>query len=261
MAFIRGAMERHGLDVLLVTAPEDIHYLCGLDNQGHFAVTGLVVPLDGEPVLIERAMEAATAAAQTHGVRHYGYGDATDPADALLAELTQAIGDAHRAPPAVVGYQAHSLSLPPAVWDRLRTASGLTWKDFGAQLSAQRFVHTEREIALIRDAAHLSETAMAAGLAAATAGARENEIAATVYDAMLRAGGDLPALAPLVRGTDRLNQEHLIWSRRSLGPRDAVFLELSAARAATTHPWPGSAISNLRVPYATPGRPTPLARR
>lgn len=54
-------MERHGLDVLLVTAPEDIHYLCGLDHQGHFAVTGLVVPLGGEPVLVERAMEAADA--------------------------------------------------------------------------------------------------------------------------------------------------------------------------------------------------------
>ncbi|MFC8076686.1 M24 family metallopeptidase [Streptomyces sp. NPDC057307] len=230
VAVIRGAMERHGLDVLLVTAPEDIHYLCGLDHQDHFAVTGLVVPLDGEPVLVERAMEAATAAAQTDGVRHCGYGDATDPADALLAALTQAIGDAHRAPPAAVGYQADSLSLPPAVWDRLRTAGGLTWKDFGAQVSARHFVHTEREIALIRDAARLSDTAMAAGLAAATAGARENEIAATVYDTMLRAGGDLPAFAPLVRGTDRLDQEHLTWSRRTLGPRDTVFLELSAAR-------------------------------
>ncbi|MFH8989531.1 M24 family metallopeptidase [Streptomyces sp. NPDC017940] len=60
----------------------------------------------------------------------------------------------------------------------------------------------------MRSAARLSDTAMAAGLAAATAGARENEIAAAVHDAMLRAGGDLPAFAPLVRSTERLRQEH-----------------------------------------------------
>lgn len=161
----RAAMERQGLTALLVTAPEDIHYLCGLDHQGHFAVTGLLVPIDGAPVLVERAMEAPTAAAQTVGVGHHGYGDATDPADALLDVLTQLV-------PAVrtVGYQADSLSLPPVVWDRLRTAADVTWADCSALLGARRSVHTDREIARIRVAARLSDTAMAAGLAASTAG-------------------------------------------------------------------------------------------
>lgn len=224
LSAVRLAMERQGMEALLATAPEDVHYLCGLDHQGHFAVTGLLVPLRGTPVLIERAMEGPTAAAQTHGVVHYGYGDGTDPADALLDALTQLV------PPArVCGYQAASLSLPPSVWDRLRTAAGVTWTDCGALLSAQRFVHTDREIDRIRGAARLSGTGMAAGLAAATAGAGENEIAAAVYAAMLRGGSDLPAFAPLVRSTERIDQEHLTWSRRRLGPRDAVFLELSAA--------------------------------
>ncbi|MEE4418205.1 M24 family metallopeptidase [Streptomyces bugieae] len=100
LAGTREAMARDGLDLLLVTAPEDIHYHCGLNHQGHFAVT---------------------------------------------------------------------------------------------------------------------------------AGARENAVAAAVHDAMFRAGGDLPGFAPLVRSTDRLDQEHLTWTRREFGPRDGVFLELSAA--------------------------------
>ncbi|MFH8793694.1 M24 family metallopeptidase [Streptomyces sp. NPDC017941] len=222
---VRAAMDRRGLDALLVTAPEDVHYLSGLDHQGHFAVTGLVVPLHGSPVLVERAMEAPTAAAQTHGVDHHGYGDATDPADALLDVLTAPV-PAHR----TVGYQAASLNLPPAVWDRLRTWRDARWNPCDDLLSTLRHVHTEREIDRIRGAARLSDTAMAAGLAAATAGARENEIAAAVHDAMLRAGGDLPAFAPLVRSTEQLRQEHLTWSRHRLGAREAVFMELSAAR-------------------------------
>ncbi|KUF18924.1 M24 family metallopeptidase [Streptomyces silvensis] len=235
---VRAAMDRRGLAALLVTAPEDVHHLSGLDHQGHFAVTGLVLPLHGSPVLVERAMEAPTAAAQTHGVGHHGYGDATDPADALLDVLRGVLGKsgggggtgglARTAP--TVGYQAASFNLPPAVWDRLRTSDAARWSPCDDLLSGLRHVHTEREIARIRSAARLSDTAMAAGLAAAVAGARENEIAATVHDAMLRAGGDLPAFAPLVRSTERLRQEHLTWSRRRLGPRDAVFLELSAAR-------------------------------
>ncbi|UWM51357.1 Xaa-Pro peptidase family protein [Streptomyces carpaticus] len=239
----RAAMERHGFDALLVTAPEDVHYLCGLDHQGHFALTALVVPLYGRPVLIERAMETPTALAQTHGVTHHGYDDATDPADALLEALTPLLPDAP-----VVGYQPASLSLPPAAWDRLRTAAGIVWTDGQDLLGGQRAVHTPREIARIREAARLSDTAMAAGLDAARAGAGEHEIAAAVYAAMLTAGGDLPAFAPLVRDTGRLDREHLTWSRRRLGPGDGVFLELSAARGRYHAP-----LARLRPAPGTPG--------
>ncbi|QQN77172.1 M24 family metallopeptidase [Streptomyces sp. XC 2026] len=240
----RAAMERRGFDALLVTAPEDVHYLCGLDHQGHFALTALLVPLYGRPVLLERAMETPTALAQTHGVAHHGYDDAGDPADALLEALTPLLPDAP-----VVGYQADSLSLPPTAWDRLRTAAGILWTDCQDLLGGQRAVHTPREIARIREAARLSDTAMAAGLDAARAGAGEHEIAAAVYAAMLTAGGDLPAFAPLVRDTGRLDREHLTWSRRRLGPGDGVFLELSAARGRYHAP-----LARLR-PAPGPGAP------
>ncbi|WP_051822844.1 M24 family metallopeptidase [Streptomyces sp. NRRL S-1448] len=224
LAGTREAMACDGLDLLLVTAPEDIHYHCGLNHQGHFAVTALLLPLDGTPVLVERAMEAPTARAQTHDVAHHGYGDGTAPAEALVDALAQLARPAQR-----VGYQADTLTLPPAVWDRLRRDVPVTWTDCGDLLILRRSVHTAREIGHLRSAARLSDTAMAAGLAAATAGARENEVAAAVHDAMFRAGGDLPGFAPLVRSTDRLDQEHLTWTRREFGPRDGVFLELSAA--------------------------------
>ncbi|MGW7517537.1 M24 family metallopeptidase [Streptomyces sp. NPDC054796] len=238
-AGVRAAMARDGFGALLVTAPEDVHYLSGLDHQGHFAVTGLLLPLEGTPVLVEREMEAPTAAAQTHGCAHVGYGDGTDPADALLdalRDLAPLPGIPGRSGiPGTLGYQAASLSLPPAVWDRLREGfrergpSGTRWADCGPLLTGCRSVHTPRETEHIRTAARLSDLAMGAGLAAATAGARENEVAAAVHEAMLSAGGGLPAFAPLVRTTDRLDQEHLTWSTRRIGPDDAVFLELSAA--------------------------------
>lgn len=68
-----------GLDGLLVSAPENIYYLIGLDHQGYFAFQLLVVPLEGEPVLITRAMERATVRDQVSGVRHMGYSDGVAP--------------------------------------------------------------------------------------------------------------------------------------------------------------------------------------
>jgi Xaa-Pro dipeptidase len=68
-----------GLDGLLVSAPENIYYLIGLDHQGYFAFQLLIVPLEGEPVLITRAMERATVRDQVSGVRHVGYSDGIEP--------------------------------------------------------------------------------------------------------------------------------------------------------------------------------------
>ena len=44
---LRTKMRAQGLDGCLISAPENIYYLTGLEYQGFFAYTLLVVPLDG----------------------------------------------------------------------------------------------------------------------------------------------------------------------------------------------------------------------
>jgi Xaa-Pro dipeptidase len=39
---------------IVVTSPEDIYYLTGYNNQGHFAFTALVLAAGGPPVLVAR---------------------------------------------------------------------------------------------------------------------------------------------------------------------------------------------------------------
>ena len=76
---VRRSMAEHGLDACLVASPENIYYLCGLDHMGYFAYQMLVLPLDGEPILITRAMERATVADQVPDVHHIGYSDGVAP--------------------------------------------------------------------------------------------------------------------------------------------------------------------------------------
>lgn len=72
-------MDDRDLDACLVSAPENIYYLTGLDHQGYFAYQLLVVPLEGDPILITRAMERAIVHDQVPNVRHVGYSDGVDP--------------------------------------------------------------------------------------------------------------------------------------------------------------------------------------
>jgi Xaa-Pro dipeptidase len=79
LAKLRTRMDALGLRGALVSAPENIFYLTGLDHQGYFAYECLIVPVDGDPVLVTRAMEKATVRDQVPWVTHLGYSDGVEP--------------------------------------------------------------------------------------------------------------------------------------------------------------------------------------
>jgi len=76
---VRALMAQRGLDGLIISSPENIYYLCGLDHMGYFAYQALVIPADGDLALITRAMEAATVRDQVPHLRHLGYSDGQTP--------------------------------------------------------------------------------------------------------------------------------------------------------------------------------------
>jgi Xaa-Pro dipeptidase len=82
LAALRAFMLGRGLDAVLVSAPENIFYLTGLDHWGYFAPHILIVPRQGEVVLVTRAMEGVTVANQVRNARFEGHGDHETAADA-----------------------------------------------------------------------------------------------------------------------------------------------------------------------------------
>lgn len=72
-------MADNNIDASLISSPENIYYLTGLDHQGYFAYQLLIVPMDGRPVFISRAMEKATVRDLMPGVLHVGYSDGIEP--------------------------------------------------------------------------------------------------------------------------------------------------------------------------------------
>ncbi|MET7641560.1 Xaa-Pro peptidase family protein [Streptomyces sp. NPDC005438] len=220
---LRAAMRRRGLATLVLASPENAHYLLGLDHLGHFALTLVVLPLDGPPVVVARSMERHTLAAQVPSARRALYGDGRDPARVaarVVAEVTPVGG--------TVGVEERSMALPPAVLSRLRARlPELAWVDASALPARRRLVKSPAEVALVRRAARVSGTAMGVALATAGVGVSERTVAARVHGAMTEAGGQQPGFVPLIRSVDRLSQEHVTWREHRLGAGEGLFVELS----------------------------------
>ncbi|MBA3703561.1 MAG: aminopeptidase P family protein [Rubrobacteraceae bacterium] len=223
VAAVGGAMQERGLDALLVTSPENVFYLTGLNHQGHFAFTALLLKAEGDFLLVARAMERHTLAAQVPGCEHVLFGDREDPAEAVARAV-----DAGGLERGRIGVEKDRMSFPIRVWeDVVALIPQAKWEDEAGIVDGVRIVKSAAEIDCIRQAAAVSDRAMQSGIRAAGVGANEREVAAEVYRSMVASGGEYPGLAPLIRTGDRLLQEHITWQDRTLRAGDALFMELS----------------------------------
>jgi Xaa-Pro dipeptidase len=218
-----------GLAGLCVTEPEDIYYLTGLNHQGYFAFTMLVLPLTGVPVVVARQMEATTLSVQVPWCLHSGYEDREDPSAAVVAAVETVLSTSTAAR---FGVDKAAMWLPIGLWERVTAGvPQLAWEDTSELIARRRAVKSEAEIARVREAAAISSAAMLAGLEAVRIGVNAREIAATVYHTMIGHGGDYPGMAPFIRFRDALLQEHVTWPDREVVHGDSVFFELSASVA------------------------------
>jgi Xaa-Pro dipeptidase len=218
------AMAAAGLDGLVVTTPENIFYLIGLDHQGFFALHLLIVTAAGEMTLIARAMERITVEDQVTGARFVGYGDNEDPAGAARAVLRDRGLAAAR-----IGVEKHSLFFPPRAYEALLgSAPQAIWLDASRLIDELRLIKSPREIAYTRQAAAVTDAMMRAAIEAAVPGVNEREVAAAAHRAMVLAGGGTPGFGPFIRPTPRLGQEHTTWQHRALVDGEALLLEMAA---------------------------------
>jgi Xaa-Pro dipeptidase len=218
------AMAAAALDGLVVSTPENIFYMTGLDHQGFFALHLLIVTSAGEMTLIARAMERITVEDQVSGARFVGYADNEDPARLACAVLRDCGLAGAR-----IGIEKGSLFLPPRVYEALLAGTPrATWLDGSRLVDELRLVKSPREIAYTRQAAAVTDAMLQAAIAAAAPGVNEREVAAETHRAMIRAGGGTPGFGPFIRPTPRLGQEHTTWQDRKLVDGEALLFEMAA---------------------------------
>lgn len=223
LAAVRDRMAARGVEMFLVSTPENIFYLTDLDHWGYFAPHLLLVRAKGEIVLVTRAMERVTITAQVQNARFEGHGDhetAADAAGRLLHDLGMATGR--------IGIEAWSAGLSHGLASALAGhLPEMNFIDLTGLIDELRQVKSPAEQAFMRRAAWVSDAMAAAAIDAVHHGASEREIAANCYKGMIEAGGTFPGFGPFIRSTARLGEEHTTWGDARLAGGDAVFLELS----------------------------------
>lgn len=219
------AVSSAGLDVSIVTIPENIYYLIGLDHFGYFAFHMLVIPSAGEPVLVARKMEHVTIGRDVPDLRFEGYAD-NDDLPGHCVEVVSSLA----ASPTRIGMEESSLYLIPAVALAVRRHfQSAEIVDATEIVTAQRLVQAPEEQEITRQAAAVGDAMMQAAISTVRTGVTEREVAAAAVAAMMVAGGEPPAFWPFVRCTSRFNEDHTTWTDYPLRSGDALFLELSGS--------------------------------
>jgi Xaa-Pro dipeptidase len=220
-ALQRGLAERR-VDLYLTSGPENIFYLSGQQTPGYYTFQCLGVPADGRPFHVLRALESMNARANTYLDDITGYADDADPAEAL-AEAVRRRGFAGKR----VAVDRNAWFLTVNLYQRLAGQLGAL-EDGSGLVEPLRRVKSPRELEQIRKAAAANDDGMRAGLAAVRPGASENDVAAAIMHAAIRAGGEYVGMEPFVTSGPRSGIPHSTWRRRQIERGDVVILETSA---------------------------------
>ncbi len=219
---LRQSMASKGIDLFLTSGPENIFYLCGQQTPGYYAFQCLGIPRDGEPFLILRGLEGMNARLKSVLTDIEGYTDDAHPAAAVAASL-KARGWAGKR----VAIDRNSWFLTVNLYERVV-------QEFGPLLDGSGFVEPLRrvksaaELEQIESAAKANEAGMQAGLDATRAGVSENDIAAAIMSAAIRAGSEYVGMEPFVTSGARGGIPHTTWRRRTIEQDDVVALETCA---------------------------------
>ncbi|MCB9948057.1 MAG: aminopeptidase P family protein [Rhodospirillaceae bacterium] len=221
LAATRGALAAAGIDVAIVTGPENIFYLTGQQTPGYYTFQALMLPAEGAPVFLLRQLEQLNCRANTRLSDFVVYQDDESPADAVVRVLADRGWSKRR-----IGVEKRGWFLPIRFFEQLQDAvAGIT--DSSGIVEGLRAVKSAEEIAFIETAAGYAAAGMRAGLAAVRPGATENDVVAAMFQAAVAAGSEYFGMEPLVSSGPRTGVPHGTWRRRRLEAGEPMFLELA----------------------------------
>jgi Xaa-Pro dipeptidase len=216
-------MVERGIDIALVSIPENIYYLTGYTTIGYYMYQTLAVPLDDEPVLLTYREERINVDRLSWLDRHVDYDVVQDPIEVTTRMLRPMVSGRK-----TVSIEEAGFFFPIRTYRKLMEAFGdATWVDGSGLVESSRLIKSEREIGYIRAAAGAAMAGMREALDEAVPGRTENDVAAAVYRATLRNGSEYPGSPPYVISGERSGLPHATWEGRELRDGDIIFLEFS----------------------------------
>jgi ectoine hydrolase len=238
IAATRRAMQTHDIELLIVSDPSNMAWLTGYDGWSFYVHQCVLISLDTDPVWFGRGQDA-NGAKLTCYMGHddiVGYPDyyvqSTErhPMDYLATQLIMARGwDKH-----AIGVEMDNYWFSAKAYAVLCShLPQARFSDATALVNWQRAVKSTQEIAYMRTAARFVERMHQRIVDTVEPGVRKCDLVAEIYDASLRydealeAGGDYPALVPLLPSGEAASAPHLTWDDQPMRTGEGTFFEIA----------------------------------
>ncbi len=221
LARTRDAIRVAGLDALLITPSPDLRYLLGVAGASHERLTCLVLPADGDPVLVVPALERpgldGTPALEL-GVEIAEWTDEQDPYALVAAALRRSGSPVGRAGVGDAMPAAHVLALRDAL-------PGCQQKLASPVLAPLRMRKDSAEIAALTVAGEAIDRVHARMGEWLRVGRTEAQVGADVAAAIVEEGHTSAAFVIVGSGPNGASPHHDV-SARVLAPGDVVVVDI-----------------------------------
>ena len=235
LAKTRSAMDKAGIDLLIVSDPSNMAWLTGYDGWSFYVHQCVLVPPDGEPVWFGRGQDA-NGAKRTAYLLHdniFGYPDhyVQSPDRHPMDVLSRLIQD-RGWKPSTIGVEMDNYWFSAAAFASLqRNLPQPRFADATALVNWQRAVKSPQEMDYMRRAARIVEAMHQRILDRIEPGMRKCDLVAEIYDAAIRGvdgfGGDYAAIVPLLPSGEEASAPHLTWDDRPLRRDEGTFFEIA----------------------------------
>lgn len=239
LAKTRQAMAAKSVDLIIVSDPSNMAWLTGYDGWSFYVHQAVVIAGAGEPLWFGRGQDANGAKRTCHmsGDSLIGYPDhyvqSTErhPMEVLAAEIEKR-GSTN----ATIGVEMDNYWFSAAAFACLqRCLPNASFVDTTGMVNWQRAVKSAQELDYMRTAARFVERMHARILERIEPGMRKCDLVADIYDASLRynetigAGGDYPAIVPLLPSGADAAAPHLTWDDAPMRSGEGTFFEIAGA--------------------------------
>ena len=238
IADTKTAMDKKGIELLVVCDPANMNYLTGYDGWSFYVPQAILVIDDQEePLWIGRNMDV-NGACHTAFIKEknmIGYSDDYVQSDIkhpmnFVADIIKEKGWTGKS----VGVETDAYYYTARSDHELRKTLGKDLVDGNLLVNWVRIVKSDAEIDLMKQAGKIAEKVMSTALDNLAVGTRECDAVAAVYQAQISGlsdfGGDYPAIVPMMPTGEKTSAPHLTWTDNPYENNQAVNLELAGCR-------------------------------
>ena len=234
---VKERMDRMGIEQLLVMDPASMNYLTGFDGWSFYVHQGVIVKLsDPSPLWFGRMQDSNAARLLTWLPEDHIFGYRDEYVQSRYMHTMEFVSQLLREGGKRIGLEMDGYWFNAKMYLTLQQElPDAGFIDATNLVNWVKTIKSRSEIALIREAARITETAMQTALDTIKVGEWEKEAAAQVSAAQIRGtetyGGSPPAIFPIMPSAERTTTAHLTFAAdRQYRKDDVVLLEIGAAR-------------------------------